>query len=128
MAKLAIMDNYTAARRGFPRNPSPGMRVRDPKTGLVFEWIEPEGGMGDLGFWGALLSAGVGLVGGLFGGGKKEKQQLEQAKSIIEQQQQQMAEMQAQLEKRGSFNLTKFIKKNQLFLVALLGALVLMKD
>lgn len=82
-----------AIRRGFPINPAPGQRIVDPQTGLVFTWMGAGEGVGDLGFWGALISAAIGIGTSLFsGGGKKEAQKALAEQDAIIKQQQQMIE------------------------------------
>lgn len=96
---IVVLSEEGAARRGFPDDPRPGERRIDPVSGEVFTWFEEENGLGDLGFWGALVGLGSSLLGGLFGGGKS-KQQLEQAKQTIEQQQKLIEKQEGKIERQ----------------------------
>lgn len=108
------LDYQNALRYGFPTAPHHGETVLDTK-GRVWVWIDaPQAGMGDLGFWGALISAVAGPLLSLFsGGGDKQKQELMQG---IQQQQQQIDQLsQAVAAEQASGK----IDKKTLFLMAL---------
>jgi len=122
---LAILETKSALDRGAPLYPRPGQRWTDPKTGITFEWMQPEDvdGLGDLGFWGALLGAVSGVAGLFGGGGKKEKQQLAEAEQVIRQQDEIIRQQQAIIDKP---RLGKWIKKNTGLVVFGIGALVIM--
>lgn len=88
-----VLSHQTAIKRGFPVHPRAGERVVDPSTGLTFTWVE-EDGLGDLGFWGALVGA-ISGVSSLFGGGKKGMkevgQTLKSQQDLIAAQQQEIS-------------------------------------
>lgn len=98
-------------RIGLPRHPRRGQAVRDTATGITYVWID-EPGLGDLGFWGALLGAVAGPLLGLFGGGPKPDNT---ARQMLQQQQGQITGLQQQIESMSFFD------KKTIFIVALIG-------
>lgn len=121
---MLILPTTTASQKyGFPADPKPGQWVVDTK-GTVWMWYPPDalGGLGDLGFWGALIGLGTSLVGGLFGGNKSKKE-MEQAKQIIEQQQAQIAALEAKQKASQGF----LTKKNVILIGFVLVAFAVMQ-
>lgn len=95
--QFAMMTAQGAHRRGFPPRPQPGQKVFS--DGVFWVWYpldEPQeglSGLGDLGFWGAFVSAVAGPIMGLFGGGKGDKE----ARQAIEQQQSEIDRLKEEL-------------------------------
>lgn len=101
-----------ADKRGFPTRPIAG--TLHVHCGAVWQFFESSGALGDLGFWGALVSFGVSAISSLFGGGKS-KEQLKQAEELVKAQDAKIKQLEEQLAKKSEgLNLTKFFKKNPL--------------
>lgn len=98
-------------RIGLPKQPRRGQAMIDRATGITYIWID-EPGLGDLGFWGALLGAVAGPLLGLFSGGPKPDNA---AREMLQQQQGQIASLQQEV---GSMS---FFDKKTIFVVALIG-------
>lgn len=99
-------------RLGLPRHPQRGQAVRDTATGITYVWID-EPGLGDLGFWGAFVTAIAGPLLGLFGGGGPKPDNA--ARQQLQQQQGQITGLQQQIDSMSFFD------KKTIFIVALLG-------
>ncbi len=87
-------------RIGLPAKPRRGQAVRDTATGVTYVWID-EPGLGDLGFWGALLGAVAGPLASLFGGGGPKPDNA--ARQQLQQQQGQLQNIQQQVEAQSIF-------------------------
>jgi len=124
-----IIDYQRARSLGFPARPRPGQIVYDPRTRIAWKWYDDNlEGLGDLGFWGALIGAVATLGTSLLGGGGKSKKEAEQLKQANDQLAQQNAQLQAALDaKSKEFNLQKFMKKNGAIIFIGIAAVVLLK-
>lgn len=69
------LSHEAAKRRGFP---SPAVARQVDYAGMRWEWVPPErAGLGELGFWQALIGLATGVMGMFGGGGKKAQQALD---------------------------------------------------
>lgn len=99
-------------RIGLPVQPRRGQAVRDTASGLTYVWID-EPRLGDLGFWGAFISAIAGPIMGMFAGGGPKPDNA--ARQMLQQQQGQIGALQQQIDTQSFFD------KKTIFIVALLG-------
>ena len=115
----ATIDYSEALRLGFPANPKAGQRVLTA-DGRVWVWPhQPGQGLSDLGQWVEAISAGVGLLGKIFGFGGGPKPD-NAARAALQQQQEQMAHLQAQVDEQS------LLQPKYVFLFAVAGLALVM--
>lgn len=103
---------------GLPRQVWKGRTVTDTATGISYVWIDEPGGLHDLGFWGAFVSAVAGPLMGLFGGGGPKPDNA--ARQMLQQQQGQLSQLQQTVEAQS------FLNPRNVFLLAIVGLAAVM--